>query len=75
MTLDDFGEGARKVGRSTGKIMAIGGAAGFAATPIVAIAAPTAAPLYGAITGGIGAAGLVLHKGLAKHADMTELSF
>lgn len=71
LTLDKFGEGLRKVGRSTGRMMAIGGAAALAGTPIVAIAAPAAAPGYAAISGGVGAAGLILHQGLAKHADMT----
>ena len=73
--MEDVGEGMRKVGRTTGKIMAIGGAAALAGTPVVAIAAPTAVPLYAASAASVGAAGLILHKGLAKHADMTEFSF
>ena len=74
LTLDGVGDGLRKVGRTTGRIMTVGGAAALAATPIVAVAAPAAVPLYAAIAGSVGASGLILHRGLAKHPDLNTLS-
>ncbi len=72
--LEDVGEGLRKSGRTTGRVMTIAGAMGLAGLPAVAIAAPGAAPLYAALAGSVGAAGLIMHKGLAKHPDLTTLS-
>ena len=74
ISLEDVGEGMRKMGRTTGRIMTVGGAAALAGTPIVAVAAPAAVPAYAAIAGSVGAAGLILHKGLAKHPDLTQFS-
>ena len=74
--MDDVGEGLRKSGRTWGKTMAIAGGMGMAASPAVAVfgGAP-AGVATAAVSGGIGAAGLVLYKSTAKHADMTEITF
>lgn len=76
LRLDDVGEGVRKVGRTAGKTMAIAGAMGMAAAPAVAVFGGAPAGVgTAAVSGGVGAAGLILYKGTAKHADMSELTF
>ncbi len=56
--------------------MALAGAMGMASAPAVGLfgGAPAGVGMA-AISGGVGAAGLVLYKGTAKHADMSELKF
>ncbi len=73
--LEDVGEGLRKSGRTWGKTMVIAGGMGLASAGAVGLfgGAPAGVGMA-AISGGVGAAGLVLYKGTAKHADMSTLN-
>ena len=69
--MTDVGEGMRKVGRTTGRLMTVGGATAMAGVPIVAMINPAAVPAYAAIAGSVAASGYVLNKSLEKNADLS----
>ena len=71
ISMTEVGEGMRKVGRTTGRLMTVGGATAMAGVPIVAMINPAAVPAYAAIAGSVAASGYVLNKSLEKNADLS----